>query len=114
MFEQLDESKDADLAAFSAGAGFSLLRVGVGVCVGLGWLLGLPALLMELTHLLALLSFPLGWLIGLVLLSRSARGRGALWAYGQGRSPSQSLRVAMIFTLLAALATLLRWSIHQR
>lgn len=97
MFERLDASRAADLAAFHRPRSMSLLRAFLGIGGFVALFFATPALLALASPVLALPGFPLGWLLAVGMASLTPSGRGALWVYGKGRSPGQMLRNALIF-----------------
>jgi hypothetical protein len=105
----LDETKDQDIAAFLAGSGFSLVRIGVGVIVFSPWLM-LTLVLCAYVGPFGFVGFPGSLLLAELFLAHSPSGRGALWTFGKGRSPSQSiLGLTAVSVLVAAGVGLLYW-----
>ena len=97
---RMDATKAQDLAAFEAPSRFSLLRVAVGA-VALLAAMTWPLLMAPYVGPFAMVGFPLGMLVWTLVLSRTPAGRGALWTFGKGQSPSQ--RIVTLAILCAAI-----------
>jgi hypothetical protein len=97
MFERLDASREADLAAFHRPRALSLLRAFIAIGGFVALFFATPALLALVSPPLALPGFPLGWLLAVGMACLTPSGRGALWVYGKSRSPGQQLRNALVF-----------------
>jgi hypothetical protein len=109
MLTFLDETRDTDLAAFHAPRPYSLLRLGLAVGA-FAVLMMAPLMLMGLyAPVVALMGAPIGWLLANGVLALTPAGRGAMWTFGKGRSPSQTLRNGCIFFGLVGVLNLVLW-----
>ena len=102
----IDRTREADLAALDQHTGFSLGRIAFGLLV-LGSCIILPVVAIELLGPFATMAFPGGPLLWQLYAVRFPRGRGFLWRFGRGRSPSQSIARTAFVTVAIALGGLL-------
>jgi hypothetical protein len=104
---EIDRTKDEDLAVFRASQGFSILRVLILFVAVASWLV-VPIAVSPWIGPFAMVGFPLLLLGWTLVLARTPSGRGALWVFGRGRSPSHTILALVVLTVgVAAFAMFL-------